>query len=82
MEALSQMTANPAHRFWPLTDDQSEIHEEIRPRIMGHHQLADSLLLDLAIKQQGRLATFDRRIAVLLPPDSPLRDDALAIIPA
>ena len=54
MEALAQMTANGAHRFWPL---------------------------DLAILHQGRLATFDRRILGLLPPDSVSRD-ALAIIPA
>jgi predicted nucleic acid-binding protein len=48
---------------------------------VGHHQLTDAVLLDLAIWHQGRLATFDRRISGLVPPDSVLRD-AVAIIPA
>ena len=81
MEALAQMTANRAHRFWPLESGLGGIRDEIRARIAGHHQLTDAVLLDLAIRRQGRLATFDRRILGLLAPDSALRD-AVAIIPA
>jgi len=81
MEALGQMTAHGAHRFWPLEDGLAGIRDEIRGRVGGHHQLSDALLLDLAIRHQGRLATFDRRVLGLLPPDSVLRD-AVAIIPA
>ena len=81
MEALAQMTANGAHRFWPLEGGLADIRDEIRARVVGHHQLTDAVLLDLAIRRQGRLATFDRRILGLLPPDSVLRD-AAAIIPA
>jgi hypothetical protein len=39
--------------------------------------LTDAVPLDLAIRLQGRLATFDRRILGLLPPDSVLRDAGL-----
>ena len=81
MEALALMTANGAHRFWPLEGGLIGIRDEIRARIAGHHQLSDAVLLDLAIRHQGRLATFDRRILGLLPPDSVLRD-AVAIVPA
>ena len=81
MEALARMTANPAHTFWPLEGGLADIRDEIRARVAGHHQLTDALLLDLAIRQQGRLATFDRRIMTLLPQDSDLRD-AVAVIPA
>jgi hypothetical protein len=81
MEALAQITANPAHRFWPLEGGLADISDEIRARVVGHHQLTDAVLLDLAIRRQGRLATFDRGISGLLPPDSVLRDVA-AIIPA
>ena len=81
MEALGQMTAHGAHRFWPLEDGLAGIRDEIRGRVGGHHQLSDALLLDLAIRHQGRLATFDRRVLGLLPPDSVLLD-AVAIIPA
>jgi predicted nucleic acid-binding protein len=48
---------------------------------VGHHQLTDAVLLDLAIRHGGQLATFDRRVLGLLPPNSVLRD-AVAIIPA
>ncbi|MGA3098476.1 MAG: TA system VapC family ribonuclease toxin [Bryobacteraceae bacterium] len=81
MEALAQITANPAHRFWPLDGGLADIRDDIRGRVVGHHQLTDAVLLDLAIRRQGRLATFDRGILGLLPPDSVLRD-AAAIIPA
>jgi len=81
MEALAQMTANAAHRFWPLEGGLADIRDEIRARVVGHHQLTDAVLLDLAIRQRGRLATFDRRLSALLPQDSVLRD-AVAIIPA
>jgi toxin-antitoxin system PIN domain toxin len=80
MQALAQMTANGAHHFWPLEGGLADIRDEIRARVVGHHQLTDAVLLDLAIRRQGRLATFDRGIAGLLPPDSVLRESA-AIIP-
>jgi uncharacterized protein len=81
MVALAQMTANPAHRFWPLAGGLSDIRDEIRVRVVGHHQLTDAVLIDLAIRHQGRLATFDRRVLGLIPPDSVLQQ-AVAIIPA
>jgi toxin-antitoxin system PIN domain toxin len=82
MEALAQMTANGEHRFWPLETGLADVRDEIRARIVGHHQLNDAFLLDLAIRNQGRLATFDRKIlGGLVPPDSLVRD-AVAIIPA
>jgi toxin-antitoxin system PIN domain toxin len=81
LEALAQMTASPAHRFYPLVDGLTSLHCEIRARVAGHHQLTDAVLLDLAIRHQARLATFDRRISGLVPPDSTLHD-ALSIIPA
>lgn len=81
MEALAQMSTNGAHSFWPLEGGLADIRGEIRARVVGHHQLTDALLLDLAIRHRGRLATFDRKILALLPPDSDLRE-AVAIIPA
>ena len=80
MHALAQITANEAHCFWPLEGGLADIRDEIRARIVGHHQVTDAVLLDLAIRRQGRLATFDRGVLGLLPPDSALRD-AAAIIP-
>ncbi len=52
------------HVFWPdsasLTDASS-----IDPRhIGGHQQITDVYLLSLAVRHNGRLATFDRTIRV------------------
>jgi hypothetical protein len=81
MEALSKMSAHRAHCFWPLPFGLADVRDEIRARVVGHNQVSDSVLLDLAIRNQGRLATFDRRVSGLLPPD-PVFRNALAIIPA
>jgi hypothetical protein len=69
--ALATSVSAPEHRFWPMTSSFSDIQEEIRTRIAGHHQLADALLLDLAIRNSGKLATFDHRIVSLAPAGSP-----------
>jgi toxin-antitoxin system PIN domain toxin len=81
MEAMARSTASAEHRFWALGYGLAGIRDEIRERIVGHHQLADALLLDLAIRSGGRLATFDRKIVALLAGDSELRD-VVAVIAA
>jgi hypothetical protein len=49
------------HTFWPDTASISE--EVIRPaHIQGYRQLTDIYLLALAVRNEGRLATFDRAI--------------------
>ena len=80
MKALSQMTAHGAHTFWPIEGGLGDIRDAIRARVVGHQQVTDAVLLDLAIRHQGRLATFDRRIAGLLPPDGSMRG-AVEVIP-
>ena|ERR1019366_8772113 len=68
--ALTASAAAPQHRFWPMTSPFADMSDEIRSRIAGHHQLADAMLLDLAMRNSGKLATFDRRIASLVTPGS------------
>ena len=79
--SADQNDGHGAHRFWPLVGGLANVRDEIRARLVGDQQLTDAVLLDLAIRNQGRLATFDRRILALLPVDSILRD-AVAVIPA
>jgi uncharacterized protein len=73
LQALETSTASNQHSFWALDFPFTAIADEIRSRLAGHNQLAEALLLQLAIHRGGTLATFDRRIAALLPPDSPNR---------
>ena len=76
---LTQSMSRPEHRFWPLDYGVEGIRAEIRGRLVGHNQLSDALLLDLAIRHEARLATFDRRILGLLAPEPELRDSVTTI---
>ncbi|MEP7353083.1 MAG: hypothetical protein ABI824_07610, partial [Acidobacteriota bacterium] len=68
------------HQFWPLDNSLNDLQPEIRQRLMGHSQLNDAILLDLAIRQGGRLVTFDQGVRRLLPADSP-HQAAIEVIP-
>ena len=52
------------HEFWP--DDISLLDDNVvlAKNILGHKQLTDVYLLALAVKHNGRLVTFDARIAI------------------
>ena len=69
------------HVFWPQELSLLDLLPEIRRRLIGHQQLTDAILLDLAIRKGGRLVTLDRRVANLLSPDSPHRS-AIEVIPS
>jgi hypothetical protein len=78
--ALTSSLAAPEHEFRPLDYPVTEIRVELKERIVSHLHLADVFLLDLAIRKQGRLATFDRRIGNLVPSGSS-HTGALEILP-
>jgi uncharacterized protein len=71
LEVLEQTCAETDHVFWPQNSSITELRREIRQRLVGHKQLSDALLLDLAIRNGGRLVTFDKRVRNLLPANSP-----------
>lgn len=58
---LDTFCSSGNHVFWP---DQLSLREERRFRLAGvtHGQITDVYLLGLAAENEGRLATFDRRI--------------------
>jgi len=65
---LRRLVGMKGHRFWK--DDVSIARSEPTDfqRIRGYRQVMDAHLLALARRHRGRLATFDRKIAGLLPP--------------
>src|SRR5437016_10805095 len=79
--AMERSAAQPEHRFWPQDGQVAEMSPEIMVRIMGPKQMSDAVLLDLAIKRGGRLATFDKGILHLVPRNSPLAAH-IELIPA
>lgn len=57
---LRALLAHKAHRFWPspAADDPA-----LYAQALGHQQVNDAWLLEVARKQRGRLVTFDTRVA-------------------
>jgi hypothetical protein len=67
IELLRRMRELPGHTFW--TDSVSPVSPgpTAFDRIVGYRQVTDAHLLSLALDHGGRLATFDRGAAELMP---------------
>jgi uncharacterized protein len=63
--------SNKAYRFWPAEISGEEAVERFGKRVTGHKQIFYAYLLALAIRNQGKLVTFDQRILQLAPEGSP-----------
>ena len=65
---LKSFCASSDHHFWP--DSISLLDETIfRPTLLaGHKKITDAYLLALAIRNHGRLVTFDRSIPLKAVP--------------
>jgi uncharacterized protein len=59
---LSQALANPRHEFWP---DDVAYTQVPMAGIIGHRQLTDAYLAQLARARGARVATFDQAMARL-----------------
>ena len=59
---LARLRGAGAHRF--LTDDVSLVDADL-PRIAGHRQVTDALLLTVARRHGLRLLTFDAALAAM-----------------
>lgn len=63
-DVISEVTGHPRHNFWP--DDVSYI-DVPADGIIGHRQVTDAYLAQLAAARGSRLATFDQALAKLRP---------------
>ena len=59
---LKRFCDHSHHHFWPDVLSFRDPRSFNVPACHGHQQLTDVYLLALAVKQGGRLATFDQRI--------------------
>jgi len=80
VQILALSTQSPHHQFWEQDTPVGSLLPEMLARVMGPRQLTDAVLVDLAIRRQGALATFDRHMSALLPPGSPYASH-LSLIP-
>ncbi len=67
---LNSTIQHPKHRFWPDELDFTDATHGFHSRLSGHQQITDAYLLGLALHKGGKLATLDRSILALLPPNS------------
>jgi toxin-antitoxin system PIN domain toxin len=68
---LQSLRENPRHEFWP--DDVFYRDVPLRG-VIGHRQVTDAYLVELARKHNGKLATFDKGLAAL-------HGDAVQVVP-
>lgn len=61
-ERLALACAAPEHEFWAADVSLLSTGLINWQQLLGHRQVTDAYLLALAVRQQGKLATFDKRI--------------------
>jgi len=64
---LERITALPDHRFYTDDIDLSTSSLVFRERIVGYRQVTHAHLLAVAVRNGGRVATFDRGLLDLVP---------------
>lgn len=63
---LSELLRDPRHRFWSEMPSVAEFSRAgAFGKVLGHNQINDAYLLELARRKGGRLLTFDRRLEAL-----------------
>lgn len=63
MQALGAMTAAPHHEYWDDAPAPLRSATLGSAALVGHRQVTDAYLLDLAMVRSARLATLDRGLA-------------------
>ena len=61
---VTALTHSPRHEFWP---DKISFTDFELQGVIGHRQVTDGYLAQLARANRGRLATFDRGLVSLHP---------------
>lgn len=69
---LKAITEMPEHEFWPDSISFAEVRLD---GVLGHRQVTDAYLAQLARELGGKLATFDRGLAAL-------HKDVAALVPS
>jgi uncharacterized protein len=64
LSALKLYHKNTRHVFWDISDDFISLTG--RFNVSGYRQITDAYLLGLAVKNNGTLVTFDRKIADII----------------
>ena len=66
-KALSEIIALPGHIFWSDDLPVDDLACFASNALVGHRQVTDAYLIELAKRYEGKLATLDNGLADLLP---------------
>ncbi|GAB3590439.1 type II toxin-antitoxin system ribonuclease VapC29 [Angustibacter peucedani] len=61
---LARICAQPGHEFWP---DDLGYQQVTMHGVIGHRQVTDAYLAELALRRSARLVTLDAGLAALHP---------------
>ncbi|MQY23862.1 TA system VapC family ribonuclease toxin [Nocardia macrotermitis] len=64
LEVLADVTDHERHEFWPDTIAFDGVRMDL---VIGHRQVTDAYLAQLARMRQGKIATFDQGLAAVHP---------------
>ena len=67
VQALSDMVALAGHVFWPDDLQVNDLASFTSNALVGHRQVTDAYLIELAKRHKGKVATLDAGLADLLP---------------
>jgi hypothetical protein len=68
-QLLQEIVALPNCESLPIADSWLSLVQPLTPRLHGHRQVIDALLLGLAIRNKAILVTLDRSIRALAGED-------------
>jgi uncharacterized protein len=63
MQALEELTSHSDHEFWNDAPQPLHLTSFASPALVGHRQVTDAYLLEMAHSRNQRLATLDRDTA-------------------
>jgi toxin-antitoxin system PIN domain toxin len=65
LAGLEQDCKSPNHEYWSVDADLRDLSDSQRSRLIGPNQVADMLLILMAHRRRGQLATFDKGLGEL-----------------
>lgn len=68
VQALGTMVALAGHVFWADDLEVNDLASFTSSALVGHRQVTDAYLIELAKRHKGKVATLDVGLADLLPP--------------
>lgn len=74
VELLRRMVALPHHVFWADGTSLASSSHVAAERLTGYRQVTDAHLLAVALAHGGKVATFDRGFASVVPPAADPRE--------